>query len=200
MNRHRIIHELGWQAFIQACMEEAGHRREFALKIKAASLLLLLTSTPSALLAKDSKTSLRQELVGTWKLVSIQVQYPDGRLDSDPDLGPHASGYLIYDSSGHMCAQVMNPDRFDWRNPSQATPAEAKAAIDGYGAYCGSYEVQESEGLVIHHRELALVPNEVRTSVQSHVSVVGNHLVIKVVGKTRSGQPLRYTLTWERAK
>jgi hypothetical protein len=160
----------------------------------------VLTFTPGAFFAKEAKTSLRQEMVGTWKLVSIRAQYPDGRLDSDPELGPRAMGYLIYDSSGHMCAQVMNPDRFDWRNPANATPAEAKAAIDGYGAYCGSYEVQESEGLVIHYRELALVPNEVRTSVQRHVSLVGNHLVIKAVAKDRSGQLLRYVLTWERAK
>jgi len=173
---------------------------ELALKIKAASLLLVLTFTPCALFAKNSKASLHQQMVGTWKLVSIQAQYPDGRLDSDPDLGPHALGYLIYDSGGHMCAQLMNPDRFDWRNPPNANPAEAKAAIDGYEAYCGSYEVQERDGLVIHYRELALVPNQARSSVQRHVSFVGNHLVIKLVDKARSGQPLKYTLTWERVK
>jgi len=176
------------------------HGWEFALKIKVASLVLVLTFTACALFAKDSKASLRQELVGAWKLVSIQAQYPDGRLDSDPDLGPRAAGYLIYDSGGHMCLQLMNPDRFDWRNPPNATPAEAKAAIDGYDAYCGSYEVEESEGVVIHHRELALVPNEARTSVERHVAFQGNHLVIKLFEKDRRGQPLKYTLTWERLK
>jgi lipocalin-like protein len=173
---------------------------ELGLKINAAAILLALTLTPCALFAKDSKLTLRQQLVGTWKLLSIQAEYPDGRLDSDPDLGPRAAGYLFYDASGHMCAQVMNPDRFDWRNPPRATPAEAKAAIDGYDAYCGRYEVQESESLVIHHRELALIPNEAGTSAQRHVSFAGSHLIFKVIEKARNGQPLKYTLTWERVK
>lgn len=137
-------------------------------------------------------------IVGTWKLVSITAHYPDGRVLADPDLGPSAKGYLVYDGSGHMCAQLMNPNRFDWRNPNNPTPQEATAGVVGYDAYCGTYEVHESDGIVVHHKELALVPNQVTTSVARRFSFVGDRLVLKLMETAHSGERLGFTLTWER--
>ena len=145
----------------------------------------------------ESKKPVRR-IVGTWKLVSITAHYPDGRESADPDLGPSAKGYLVYDSSGHMCAQLMNPNRFDWRNPNNPTPQEGKAGVLGYDAYCGTYEVHESEGVVIHHKELALVPNQVMTSVARRFSFAGDRLVLKLIENAHSGERLGFTLTWER--
>jgi hypothetical protein len=50
-------------------------------------------------------------LVGTWRLISRVVTLEDGTAVQEPGLGKAPSGYLIYDSSGHMAAQLMRPDR-----------------------------------------------------------------------------------------
>ena len=160
-------------------------------------LVLCNMGLAAAARAAESKKPVHR-IVGTWKLVSITAHYPDGRLLADPDLGPSAKGYLIYDSSGHMCAQLMNSNRFDWRNPNNPTPQEAKAGIAGYDAYCGTYEVHENEGIVIHHKELALVPNQVTTSVERHFSFAGDRLILKLMESAHSGERLGFTLVWER--
>lgn len=166
----------------------------------ALAVILCLTAHVGLLAAKeDKKETAQSKFVGTWRLVSIAAQYPDGRILPDPDLGPGAKGYLMYDSSGHMCAQLMNPNRFDWRDADNATPQEAKSGVDGFVAYCGTYEVRENESVVIHHRELGLVPNSVGTSVARRFRFDGNRLILRALGKTHSGQQVGFTLTWERA-
>ena len=51
------------------------------------------------------------QLVGTWRLISRVVTLEDGTAVQDPGLGKTPSGYLIYDSSGHMAAQLVRPNR-----------------------------------------------------------------------------------------
>ena len=51
-----------------------------------------------------------------------------------------------------MAAQIMP----DWERPKfglgKATPEEAKAALDGYSAYFGTYSVNELTATVTHRR------------------------------------------------
>ena len=165
----------------------------------ALALILCHLAVVGVLAAKEGKKDPSQnKLVGTWKLVSISALHPDGRILADPDLGPGAKGYLVYDGGGHMCVQLMNPNRFDWRNADNATPQEAKAGVDGYVAYCGTYEVRENESLIIHHKELSLVPNGVATSVARKFKLEGNRLILRMLEKAHDGQQLGFTLTWER--
>ncbi len=51
------------------------------------------------------------QLVGTWRLISRVVTLEDGTAVQDPGLGKTPTGYLIYDSSGHMAVQLMRLDR-----------------------------------------------------------------------------------------
>ena len=45
-------------------------------------------------------------LVGLWRLLRIEVKHPNGTTTADPDFGPHATGYICYDRSGHMSVQT----------------------------------------------------------------------------------------------
>jgi Lipocalin-like domain len=165
----------------------------------ALALIVCHLAAGGRLAAKETKKdSAQNKLVGTWKLVSSSAMYPDGRIVADPDLGPAAKGYLVYDGSGHMCVQLMNPNRFDWRNPDRATPQEAKAGVDGYEAYCGTYEVRENESMIIHHKDLSLVPNNVGTSVGRKFKFEGDRLILRMLEHAHNGQQLGFTLTWER--
>ena len=87
---------------------------------------------------------------------------PD-KLQPAPDLGAHAQGFLIYTSSGHMCAQLMNPERARWADAAKPTDAERAAAMRGFASYCGRFEVNEADQVMIHYPETAWSPNYVGT-------------------------------------
>ena len=71
--------------------------------------------------------------------------------------GPHPTGLLIYDATGHMAAQIQ-PDRrrVSWPRVQRPTAEQALDAITGYTAYFGTYVVDEKARTITHHREGAL--------------------------------------------
>jgi hypothetical protein len=146
-------------------------------------------------------SSVAKDLVGLWKLVRIEVHQPNGRITPDPDLGPHAVGYIFYDSTGHMGAQLMNPDRPKWKSEERPTPDEAMASISGYDAYSGTYEVHASEGYVVHHPEVSLDPKGVGQAWKRKFELSGNQLrLTPPPWKSYGGETLDETLVWERVR
>ena len=142
--------------------------------------------------------SLHDKLVGTWLLVSARDRMKDGSERFYADLGAHGKGYLVYTADGHMCQQLMNPDRPKWKEFDKPTEAEKISAIDGFSAYCGRYEVDEEKGMLVHLPELAWSPNYVGTR-QLRPYTLQDGLL------TFAGKPLddpeveSYSITWRRA-
>jgi hypothetical protein len=60
-----------------------------------------------------------------------------------------------------MSAQLGKADRarFGSRDPARGTDAEVRAAFDGYVAYFGTYEINDSTRAVTHHVQGASFPN-----------------------------------------
>lgn len=130
-----------------------------------------------------------ERLIGTWRLVSFQV---DGRVD--PVRGEGATGQIYYDGTGQMAAQIM-PDPA-LRRPfvaSQPTAEEAQAAIRGYVAYFGTYRVDEGAGTITHVREGNINPGGLGETVRRYEFLPGDRLALRPVG---SGA----TILWERAR
>ena len=73
---------------------------------------------------------LKDHLVGTWGLVSLETRHSDGTTTHR--LGLNATGRFMFDADGNFSAQLMNPDRQDG-NP------------EGYVANWGEYEVDEEQ-------------------------------------------------------
>ena len=156
--------------------------------------------TPSAdRTAPSHLPSAHDKLVGTWVLVSARDRMKDGGERFYPDLGAHGKGSLVYTADGHMCAQLMNPDRPKWKEFDKPTEAEKISAIDGFSAYCGRYEVDEQKGMLVHLPELAWSPNYVGTR-QLRPYTLQDGLL------TFAGKPLdepeveSYSITWRRAE
>ncbi len=122
-----------------------------------------------------SKTS---KLVGTWRLVSASQQMTDGTTRPDPQPGPHGKGYIIYSDAGIMCALLANPDRPNWNSIPMPTNAELSSAMGGLVAYCGTYEVNERDGYVVHHIEVDRVPNLAGTDRKRFFTLSGNRLFL----------------------
>ena len=63
------------------------------------------------------------QLLGTWKLVSIEDTMNDGKVQFPPQYGPHPHGFILYQPDGYMCATIVNSDRPAWKDPAKATDA-----------------------------------------------------------------------------
>jgi hypothetical protein len=101
---------------------------------------------------------LRNALVGAWRLVSYEAA-GIGNGDVIEPFGPQPQGLITYTPSGHMSAQIMHPERPNFRQGrlEEGLPEELAAATVGYMAYGGTYEVPKGD-LMVHHVDSACFP------------------------------------------
>jgi hypothetical protein len=141
-------------------------------------------------------------LVGTWKLVSIEERRADGELVTPLDYGPDPIGLLIYDATGHISVHAMRRGRT--KLPSDdvhlASPEQAKAAFTGYNAYFGTYEVDQKQGIVIHHVQGSLIPNWEGGDQRRKFELHGDRLILIPPEIQAAGEKRTRRLTWERVK
>jgi hypothetical protein len=139
------------------------------------------------------------QLVGTWRLTSRVVTLEDGTVVQDPGLGKTPTGYLMYDSSGHMAAQLMRLDRpmaIDCGTPGPA-PRENSQSVNGYDAYFGTYTVDENRHTVTHRLEGALAAADVGKNLVREFQLSGDKLTVIVRTNSPKEKQIRI-LTWER--
>ncbi len=176
-----------------------GHRAVLGLLVAVSAVLWGATprSFHKALEANISAGG--GSLVGTWRLVSRVVTSEDGTAVQDPGLGKTPTGYLIYDSSGHMAAQLMRLDRpmtVDCGTSGPA-PSDNSQSINGYDAYFGRYTIDETNSTVTHHLEGALAAADVGKNLVREFHVSEGKLTIIVRTSSPKEKQIR-TLTWER--
>ena len=138
-----------------------------------------------------------EKFVGTWTLVSSEYRRSDGTVVYPQ--GKDTIGVLMYDKHGHMSVQIMNPHRprFASGDQQKGTPAEVKAAFEGYISYFGDYEVDEAENAVIHHTRGCLFPNLVGQAQKRFFEFSGNRLILSTPPILAGGSPITGELTWE---
>ncbi len=186
----------------------ADGRREEA----AAAFQRTLAAYPNRRLALEGLTAsrsrsphaTRQELIGAWRLISIEIQGPSGTT-ADPFYNANPSGILIYDPSGWMSVQIVGQLRPPMEVPaSRPTPPDAaqdarvKAAVlDTYYAYFGTWEYDETTSAVTHHLESSLIPGESGLSYSQTVAVDGGQLIFTTWEETAEGAVVRKKV-WQR--
>jgi hypothetical protein len=135
--------------------------------------------------------------VGSWRLVSSVELLPDGN-PRPYGFGPHAQGYLMYDATGHVCAQVTDPDRQRWADQEHPTAPELAAAYNGFGGYCGTYRVNDKTHTVAHIPEVSINPNLVAQAQPRSYRMEGDRLIYYGTDKLEAGGESHWTMTWER--
>ncbi len=102
------------------------------LHIKAPALLCV------ALLVGVAAGQTKDNLVGTWRLVSAWTTRPNGERVSD--YGEHPVGFLTYTREGRMIAVVGDGDRKPLSGDRLSAPAAERAeAFSNFLAYAGRY-------------------------------------------------------------
>ena len=143
--------------------------------------------------------SLRDDLVGTWRLLSRVDRDAAGQAVDEATLGSDPLALLFFDRNGNFAAQFMKRDRSGATAAPAFTGQNNTTAIGGYDAYFGTYEVDEASGNVHTRLEAALSPAQVGATMAREMRVEGGKLFIRL-GTTRAdGTEIIRTLTWERA-
>ena len=158
--------------------------------------LLGLALWPS--LAECQQKSLKDQLLGTWLLISVDTVRDDG---SKVQLfGANPRGILIYTAEGHFAFVTTRSDlaKFASNNRSQGTPEENKAVVQGSLAYFGTYTISEADKTIAAHVEGNTFPNFVDTD-QKRVITSLTADELKFVNPAGSAGG-KLELVWRRAK
>ena len=141
----------------------------------------------------------KEQLIGTWKLVSCVGLWSDGRVTYP--YGANPGGLLVYDAEGNFSGQFQALDRakFESGNLLRGTPEEIKAAFDGYVAYYGRYDVDEAAGRLTHHVHGSLFPNWIGDDQTRFYEFSDENLCLTTPPFVGKRAQLTLTLVWERA-
>jgi lipocalin-like protein len=140
----------------------------------AAALLIGTEFFPFDAIAQGKP--LREQLVGTWQYVAVDVVGPDG--SRTPLYGPNPRGAASFDSKGHyilLTARASLP-KFKSNDRTKATPAEDKSVVDGSIAHFGTYTVNETEKTITFHIATSTFPNWDGTEQKRPFTIIGNEL------------------------
>ena len=126
----------------------------------AAGVALGTTGVTPAPAGVASSRSLRETLIGAWRLVSsVETDIKTGVVDCP--LGDKPEGLILYTPDGYMSAQLSAADRpnFESDDMYKGKPQEYVAAGLSYLAYSGPYYVDEANRIVEHEMFVSLFPN-----------------------------------------
>ncbi len=121
-----------------------------------------------------------EDLVGSWDLDVFEVELPDGRRVFP--MGAEANGRLMYGADGRMSATLSAADRAPLSVPrleafGRAPESEKASAFDSFLSYVGRYSVEKEA--VVHHVELASVPNIVGAKQRRDATLERDLLILR---------------------
>jgi hypothetical protein len=137
------------------------------------------------------------ELHGHWRLVSWTGVDADGNEISHG--GPSPRGDLIYLPSGRMAVQIQYDDRpaLGSRDLDAGDEPGKAAAYDTYNAYCGTWSVPR-DGVVVHHVELALHPDQPGMDKERPFTLEGDVLTLNTQPVATAEGEATSVLRWRR--
>jgi hypothetical protein len=143
--------------------------------------------------SQDDSDRDRSRLIGTWKLLSLERKTNQG--DVSKPVGGDLIGRLMYDKAGRMSAQWMRRDRTVPPETSvlSTTPEAAREMLNGFDAYFGTFDVDESTRTVIHHVQGCVNPNVIGTDRRRVYKISGNQLILTAIENDSTFQ-----IVWER--
>lgn len=128
----------------------------------------------------DRPSSLKEQLVGTWSLVSWEQRRSDGtkiqRYGADP------AGVAFFDGGGRYIITVMRSDRANYASNAMwaGTAEENKVTADGTITYFGTFVASDTEGRIAIHIEGSSFPNWNGTDQMRVVAIKGSQLTLTV--------------------
>jgi hypothetical protein len=157
----------------------SNNKSEITMKRRSTVGVSAITALGFACLsghAVAQQQTLRQQLVGSWVLVSNDNLAPDGTKRQL--YGQNPKGILILAADGHYAQVQVNPDRpkFKGKTRLDGTPEDNKAAMAGTVAHFGMWSINEGEKTLIMRSEGNLFPNDEGNESKRAVVLAGDEL------------------------
>jgi hypothetical protein len=172
----------------------SGETNEFAYDF-AACTISAFGSSMMTFDALGQKQSLKEQLVGTWTLLSWEQKKGDGtKLER---YGATPKGIAFFDDGGRYIITVMRSDRTKYASNAlwQGTPDENKETAEGTITYFGTYSISEADSSISIHIEGSSFPNWNATNQKRFVAIAGRQLTLTV--RPPGGDVV--DVIWERA-
>jgi hypothetical protein len=136
-------------------------RRTTLAMATAAMLCSAVGLSASDVLAQQAL--LKEELVGTWLLVSSDQVRPDG--SKLKQFGANPKGINVFDANGRFFVMIASADnsQIAARDSAKANSEEIGGLIAESIAYYGTYTVNEAEKVVLFHLDASTFPNQIGT-------------------------------------
>lgn len=169
--------------------------------MKNLCVLFLAFSITTALNAQKreaKEASLREQLIGTWTLVSVDNIAANGSR-SYP-YGESPQGLLMVDGHGNYAIQILRALRpkVASGDKNKCTPEENAALVQGSNSHFGKISLDETNRTVTFHIEHASFPNWEGTE-QKRSYTYSDHLMRYVVTHTtQGGQSVIAEVTWKK--
>ena len=127
-----------------------------------ATALLCFAVGSSASPSLAQQTSLKEQLVGTWTLVSSDQVRPDG--SKLKQFGANPNGINVFDANGRFFVMVASADnsKIASKDPSKTNSEEDGLIVEAI-AYYGTYTVNEETKVISLHLDASTFPNQVGT-------------------------------------
>ena len=140
--------------------------------------------------------SLKEQIVGTWKFVSIYNETNGVRRNL---FEPSPVGILMFDRAGNFSAIVVSSGlpKFASKNREKGTADENRAVVQGSIAWFGTYTVG-ADGQVSLKVEGSTYPNRTGT-IETRTYTISGDEMKEVIPTPAIGSGTSY-LTWKRAK
>jgi Lipocalin-like domain len=157
-------------------------------------------SLAPGLSASDSlaqQKSLKEQLLGTWTLVSSDQIRPDG--SKLKQFGANPKGINVFDANGRFFVMIASADNSQIAagDSTRANSEEIGGLIAESIAYYGTYLVDEADEVVILHLDASTFPNQIGTDQKRIItSLTANELTYSSLPAT-SGVQVRQV--WKRA-
>lgn len=139
------------------------------------------------------------QLLGTWKLVSIEETIA-GKTRTSTLYGAHPVGFIMYQPDGHMCAELSSGEPPAWRDPAKATDAQKIAYYESFIAYCGTFKLDSKTSTLYHFPTVAWTPSYVGSTQPRPFRLEGDKLIITATKGLPDPKMEKLTLVWQRAK
>ena len=148
--------------------------------------------------ASGQQRLLKDQLLGSWTLVSWEQTNPDG--SKLQQFGANPKGIAFFDAGGHYIISVMRSDRANYKidnfgQLAQITGDEGKATAMGTITYFGTYAVNEAGRSVAIHVDASSFPNWNGTDLERLVEIAEDRLKL-IVRPPRGGT---VDVIWKRA-
>jgi len=152
------------------------------------ALLVGVALLPGDALAQQK--SLKEQLVGTWTLVSWDTVNADGSKTPPPFEGANLKGMLMFDGGGRFSFQAMTErPKFKVSDRMKATAEENNSVLRGILSYFGTYTVNEADRSLNFNVERSSFPNQLGAEQKRAITVLSaDELKFTNLGRLAGGQ------------